>query len=370
MSEFGPRRNLGRLDRLRALGFFIVAMMYFLFAQVLSASAARGLTSGDWRELISRTLLLFLLVIGYAGMGYAFQLQREPVKAMGLFRREGWKREFGLGVALGWGGVLACVLPIALAGDLVITLWSTPRQFGILLLNIVVLAIASLGEEVAFRGYPFQRLIEAIGPTTATILMALFFGLIHLRNPGATSASTLVTVLSGILLATAYLQTRALWLPWGFHFGWNTVMAVLFGLPVSGLNFSAVIESNSIGPRWLTGGSYGPEGSLTAVVVLVVALVVLVKTTREYAWKYAQPVIVPGGIPVDLDAAATRMHQAAQVQSAEPAASNLVQIAAVTSQSPSVIAPSPQKMEAGTEPRSEAPGKIEAELPAETEPPI
>ena len=121
-----------------------------------------------------------------------------------------------------------------------------------------------------------------------------------------------MTVLSGVLMATAYLQTRALWLPWGFHFGWNAAMAVLFGLPVSGLDFSAVVSSNSVGPTWLTGGGYGPEGSLTAVVVLVVSLVVLVKMTREYAWKYAQPVIVPGGIPVDLDAAQARVHEAAQ----------------------------------------------------------
>ncbi len=124
---------------------------------------------------------------------------------------------------------------------------------GLLLLNLLVLAAAAMAEEVAFRGYPFQRLIEAIGPTTATIVMATIFGLIHLRNPGATSASTLVTVLSGVLMATAYLQTSALWLPWGFHFGWNAAMAVLFGLPVSGLDFSAVVSSNTVGPTWLTG---------------------------------------------------------------------------------------------------------------------
>ncbi len=364
MSEFGPRGNLRPLDRFRALGFFMVAMVYFLLAQILSGSAARGLTSGDGRELLARTLLLFLLLVGYAGMGYAFQGQREPLNAMGLVRRQGWRREFALGAALGWGGMLACVLPIALAGGLLVTVWHSPRQFGLLLLNLVVLGIAALGEEVAFRGYPFQRLVEAIGPTTATILMAVFFGLIHLRNPGATSASTLVTVLSGILLATAYLQTRALWLPWGFHFGWNAVMAILFGLPVSGLDFSAMVESNAVGPRWLTGGGYGPEGSLTAVVVLVVSLVVLVRITREYAWKYAQPVIVAGGIPVNLDAAATKVHEAAQAPSAEPPAPKLVQIAAMTSQSPSVIADAPAQQRIASQ------TKIEAELPIETEPPL
>lgn len=362
MSKSGSHGDLRPLDRLRALGFFTIAIVYFLFAQALSASAARGLTSGAARDLLSRTLLLFLLLIGYAGMGYAFQTQTEPLKAMGLVRRQGWGREFGLGLALGWGMVLACVLPIAITGGLVVTLWTTPRQFGLLPLNLAVLAIASLAEEVAFRGYPFQRLIEAIGPTTATLLMAVMFGLVHLSNPGATSASALVTVLSGVLLATAYLRTRALWLPWGFHAGWNAVMAILFGLPVSGLNFSAVIESNPVGPVWLTGGGYGPEGSLTAVVVLAVGLAVLVRMTRGYAWKYAQPVIVPGGIPVDIDTAAARAHEAAAAHATEPPASKLIQIAPTATNSP---AASPDSH--GFDPQ-DSQGKIEAEPPSETEP--
>ena len=372
MSEYGPRENLRKLDRLRSLGFFFVAIVYFVFAQVLAGLIARLTASGDGRELIFRGLLLLILLGGYAGMGYVFQIQPHPLRSMGLIRREGWTREAGLGIALGWGGIVACVLPIALTGGLVVTLWTTSRQMGLLLLNLLVLATAALAEEVAFRGYPFQRLIEATGPTTATIVMATIFGLIHLRNPGATSASTLVTVLSGILMATAYLQTRALWLPWGFHFGWNAAMAVLFGLPVSGLDFSALVSSNSVGPTWLTGGGYGPEGSLTAVIVLVISLVVLVKMTREYAWKYAQPTIVPGGIPVDLDAAQARVHEAAQVQSGETAGAGLVQIAPVTSMSPSAI-PLPARSasygDAGVDGETRAVEKVEGELPTETEPP-
>lgn len=367
MSEYGPRENLRPADRLRALGFFLLAVFYFGFAQLLAGLIARLTASGDGRELIFRGLLLVILLGGYAGMGYVFQLQPHPLKAMGLVRREGWTREAGLGIALGWGGIVACVLPIALAGGLVVTLWTTSRQVGLLLLNLLVLAAAAMAEEVAFRGYPFQRLIEAIGPTTATIVMATIFGLIHLRNPGATSASTLVTVLSGVLMATAYLQTRALWLPWGFHFGWNAAMAVLFGLPVSGLDFSAVVSSNSVGPTWLTGGGYGPEGSLTAVVVLVVSLVVLVKMTREYAWKYAQPVIVPGGIPVDLDAVQVRVHEAAQVNSVAPAGATLVQIAPVTSASPTAI---PLGDGRASYVESRQVEKVEGELPTETEPPV
>lgn len=321
------------LARLRSLGQFLIALFYFFFARTLASRAARGFASGDWAELWSRVFLLFLLIAGYAAMAYVFQRQLRPVSAIGLPRRPGWRREVALGVALGWGLMLACVLPIALFGGLRIALWTAPRQWGLLLLDLAVLGLAALGEDVAFWSYPLQRLIDATGPTLATMLLAVLFAVAHLGNPTATSASTLVTALAGVLLATAWQRTRALWVGWGFHFGWNAAMGVVFGLPVSGLTkFSPVIQSRTSGPAWLTGGDYGPEGSLAAVVVLLAGIVVLVRITRDYAYKYAQPVIVPGGIPVDLSGAAQRQHDAAALPS-----SALVQIAPSTSSSASKV---------------------------------
>jgi len=90
--------------------------------------------------------------------------------------------------------------------------------------------------------------------------------------------------------------------------------------------FSPVISTNPHGPLWLTGDGYGPEGSVVAAVVLLGSLGVLMWVTRDYAWEYAQPVVVPGGIPVDLDAAAKRQHEAAMGRAAELTAPQLVQI--------------------------------------------
>jgi membrane protease YdiL (CAAX protease family) len=245
-------------------------------------------------------------------MGYVGQHQRKPLKAMGLARRPGWGREIAIGSALGWAGMLACVLPIVLMGGLVVTFYTTQRQFWLILLDLAVLAIAALAEEIAFRGYPFQRLIEATNPTTATLAVSVLFGLIHLGNPGATTASTLVTIFAGWLLAVAYLRTRALWVGWGFHFTWNATMGILFGLPISGItNFSPVVASNTVGPLWITGGDYGPEGSLICALVIIVLIFVMFSATRDLKYRYAQPVIIPAGIPVDLDAFSRRQHEAA-----------------------------------------------------------
>lgn len=343
--------------RLRSLLWFFLAALYFIFAQTIATHAAVGLGSGEWTQLISRCILLFLLIVGYAAMGYAGQRQSHPVRDMGLVARPGGKREFALGAALGWGGMAACVLVMALAGGLVITFWTEAHQYFLLGLDILVLLVAALAAEVAFRGYPFQRLIDAIGPAAATLVMALIYAFLILHNPYATGASFVVTFLLGWLLALAYLRTRALWVGWGFHFAWNASMGLLFGLPVSGLTgFSPVISSVAPGPEWFTGGYYGPESSVLAIIALLVLIVVLFKVTRDYAYKYAQPVIVPGGIPVDIDAAARRQHEAAMgTVAAAPEPPPLVQIApAPTSPPIGEVAPARPPEEQSSE-RDETP---------------
>ncbi|MBB6145174.1 hypothetical protein HNQ77_003132 [Silvibacterium bohemicum] len=318
-------------SRIRALLWFFIAAGYFYFARDIAIRAALGLSSGDWLELVNRTVLLFLLIVGYAAMGYIGQQQLHPVDRMGLELRPGWRREVGLGAAIGWGGIIACVLPIALIGGLVVTIYTTWHQFALIFLDFAILAIAALAEEVAFRGYPFQRLIDAIGPGAATFLISILFALIHWNNPGSTAASTLVTFLAGWLLALTYLRTRALWVGWGFHVAWNVIMGILFGLPISGItNFSPVFATNTIGPAWITGGDYGPEGSAICAVVMLVLLIVMYIATGDLKHKYAQPVIVAGGMPVDVDAIARRQHEAAMgVAAAEPAPPQLVQIGGI-----------------------------------------
>jgi membrane protease YdiL (CAAX protease family) len=320
--------HLSPADRVRSFGYVIIAVIYFYIAQIISVHAANGLSSGVWLPLIERAILLFLLLAGYAVMARVFSAQRQPVRSMGLVFRPGWQREFGLGAALGWAMLLVSILPLVLGGGLIITFWAIPRQFGILIVDLLILAVAALAEEVAFRGYPFQQLIEAIGPTLATVVFSILFAAMHVFNPGANRASFLVTVFCSWLLSAAYLRTRALWVSWGWHFAWNASMCVLFGLPVSGITqFSPVIQSNTVGPVWMTGGDYGPEASAVTTIVILIGIFVVYRTTRKLAYLHTQPVIVAAGIPIDLDAMSSTLapHHPVAPQPA-PAGTTLVQI--------------------------------------------
>jgi membrane protease YdiL (CAAX protease family) len=345
--------QLTSAGRVRAFGYVIIAAVYFYFAQGVSIHAANGFSTGVWFDLIERAILLFLLLVGYAAMARALSGQRQPLRSMGLVFRSGWPREFGLGAALGWGMLVASILPIVFMGGLVVTFWMIPRQFAILLIDLLLLAVASLAEEVAFRGYPFQRLIEAIGPTLATIVSSLVFAAAHVLNPGSSRASFMVTVFSSWLLSVAYLRTRALWVCWGWHFAWNASMCLLFGLPVSGITqFSPVVQSNTVGPAWITGGEYGPEASAVTAVVLLIGIFIVYRTTRGYAYLYTQPVIIPAGMPIDLDAMSRSLaphHPVAPPPA--PAGSTLVQIEPIAPSQPPPLPVSSALPHSGSEPQ-------------------
>ena len=116
--------------------------------------------------------------------------------------------------------------------------------------------------------------------------------------PGSSHASFAVSVALSLLLSTAYLRTRALWLSWGLNFGWKASRALLFGLAVSGVSsHSPVVQGDPMGPFWLTGGGYGLDGSWFAFVVLLAALPVVFRLTRDLDFRYNAPVIVPGAFP-------------------------------------------------------------------------
>jgi hypothetical protein len=215
---------------------------------------------------------------------------------------------------------------MVVAGGIAIVLVLQPSAWGWLLADAAFFALAALAEEIAFRGYGFQRFAYAVGPVGAALGFAAFYAIVQALLPGSNRASMAVSIALSLLLSTAYLRTRALWLSWGLNFGWKASRALLFGLAISGVNnHSPVVQGDPMGPFWLTGGGYGLDGSWLAFVVMLAALPVVFRVTSELNFRYNAPVIVPGGIPVDLDAAARRQHEAA-VGPAEPAAPGLVQI--------------------------------------------
>jgi uncharacterized protein len=325
--------------RLRAYLQFLAAFLYYFLAKSIAAHGAQGLVRDAWQPLVEQAMLVFLLLVGYAGMGLWLDNQIDPISDQGFPWRRGWSREAGTGLATGWAIALVCVLPMTIVGGIEIAFSTDRADWGWLIADVAFFAMTALAEEIAFRGYAFQSFIHAVGPVGATLGFAAIYAILQALTPGASHASFAVALAFSLLLSAAYLRTRALWLSWGLNFGWKASCALVFGLAVSGVSsHSPVVQGEPMGPFWLSGDGYGLDGSWFACIVLLAALPVLFRVTRDLNFQYNAPVIVPGGIPVDLDAAARAQHEAAMGQAAA-AAPSLVQIQTGESQ--------PEKAEQG-----------------------
>ncbi len=138
-------------------------------------------------------------------------------------------------------------------------------------MTLILLSMASFQEELLFRGYYLQNLVEGLNRPVAIILTSLVFGALHLSNPGASWAAVAGTALAGGLFAYAWLASGRLWLPAGLHIGWNTFEGLVFGFPVSGLDLPRLLQPAVEGPAWLTGGPFGPEAGLVLLPALALA---------------------------------------------------------------------------------------------------
>ncbi len=272
--------------RLRPGWRFLLGGVVAVAANFIAIGVAGPLSHGNARllEALYRPLTLVLLLGGYALLLMsADQVFERWFAAMGLGKFPGWVRQALGGVTIGTALVVVAVVWIVIFGDLAqVGLRINNHTLALALLELFILSTAAMGEELIFRGYPFQRLAEATGPAFALVVMSLLFGFAHGGNPHASKLAMVNTCAIGALLCTAYLRTGALWMPWGIHFAWNTALGLVFGLPVSGMtDFAVIVRTRAAGPQWVTGGAYGIEGSVVGTIVILLGFVPVILLTRR-----------------------------------------------------------------------------------------
>jgi CAAX protease family protein len=267
----------GSLRRPWRIAFFLCFLLVSYFLAGLLAS----FTIREWR-VVSQVLVLAVATVSatWAAMRW---LDHRPFTAVGFDFHRAWVQEAAGGVGFG------ILLAGSAAGIEFMAGWIAFHPNGVSLASaarseiptVALLLLAAASEELLFRGYVFQRVVDGAGKWAAVGIFSILFGVIHVLNPHATLLSVMNTMLAGVLLSLAYLLTRALWLPIGWHFAWNATLA-LAGLPVSGLvlmemPWQAAPTNQTV---WLHGGAYGPEGGLVTSGLLVIGIGFLLTRKR------------------------------------------------------------------------------------------
>jgi CAAX protease family protein len=274
------------IARLRAIGWSLAIggggfLASFLLVRLLQSTAFRS-TSWTFLSLAALQTAVSLGVFAALSWVGAWRLGI-GARDLGLAPVCGGLGGFGRGLLVGaalGGGSLALA---AAAGGAV---WrvgggSLGEWLGAAGLLSALLLPAALAEELAFRGVPMVAVSRAAGRRPAVLLQATLFGLAHAFNPGLTPLGVGNIALAGVFLGLVFLSPGGLWSSTGAHLGWNLTLAAL-GASVSGLPFPVPGLSYLPGhPRWLTGGSFGPEGGLVATLCLVLGSVLLSRSTRK-----------------------------------------------------------------------------------------
>ena len=245
------------------------------------------------------TAKFLLMYFDFFGIWIAFFLvalifkNNRPMLRMLAFRKDGVNlRGAVIGLLLGFAANGFCVIMSWILGDIVLSFNGfNPALFFAFLFVVMV---QSGAEEIVDRCYLYQKLRRGYkNPWIAIIGNAVAFSAMHLFNPGVTAVGIAQIVVVGILFSLFVYYFDSLWAAIMMHTGWNFCQSIFFGLPNSGIvsaysvfRLDAASARNGI----FYNVNFGVEGSVGAIVVLVLIGVIMVilgikRGKTEDLWK-------------------------------------------------------------------------------------
>lgn len=222
-------------------------------------------------ELFSFVFILILFIF------WVKVIEKNSLSTLG-FVKKNWLKYLGLGILLSLlqMGVIALVYQVGGIGTFELNELSLePILFILGLFPFWLLQGGT--EEVATRGWLLTRIAARTNLPLAIAISSSLFGILHLGNSGVTFLSVLNIILDGVLAGLLFIYTDSIWLVVAQHGTWNYVQGNLLGFQVSGTGADASIFSFTMGdgPDWLTGGTFGAEGSIITTLVLLLSVLIV-----------------------------------------------------------------------------------------------
>jgi membrane protease YdiL (CAAX protease family) len=252
----------------RIWNFPLVAMLVAL-AAAIAAIAAAGIASEALSPFIDRQLLALLQVT--LTIALLVVVQKLVMRRLGERKHDdlplaGAARGLITGTATAFVLFSTIVGIAAVLGAYFIVGWGTLKEW------VPVLFFAGFNagfmEELLFRGILFRWIEEFGGSWAALFVTSALFGLAHIGNDNASLFSSFtIAVEAGLMLGGAYMLTRSLWVPIGLHFGWNVTQGLVWDVPVSGNDVDGLVNARLTGNELISGGAFGLEASVIALVL-------------------------------------------------------------------------------------------------------
>lgn len=264
-------RAFWRLLLFLTLAYFFT-LFFSVFLRLLGFNPAESANPGrillDDGSMFLGALTAAILMSLAEGRSLAFY---------GLPRQGAFGKQFALGVL--WALIALTSLLIAISALGGFSFGSLALTGNSLATSGILWAAAFLTvafcEEFLARGYVLYTLSTGMGFWPAAVLLSIAFGSVHLRNVGEDWTGALAAASIGFFWCLTVRRTGSLWFAIGMHAAWDFSESFIFSCPDSGIVVEGhLLNSSFQGPRWLTGGSVGPEGSVLAFVLVAVLFAV------------------------------------------------------------------------------------------------
>ncbi len=272
MKELKPLIQYGWL---RALIYFIIASVVVIIFQNLGLRLIETLGSAikgnEFESIVSFGIIYALIGTGIFLLTCLMRkfVDRKSIESLG-FKWQGFSGEASLGfvsatVLLGAGSLILVALGY-------ITFLSITFSAPAFLIELLIMVIVAFVEEVLFRGYLLNNLIQSMNKWVALLISAVLFALFHYSNPDINVIAIVNIFLAGVFFGLNYIYTKNLWFSIFFHFAWNFFQGPVLGFNVSGLKLQSLFQQLLTGPELWTGGPFGFEGSLLCPLLISLSI--------------------------------------------------------------------------------------------------
>jgi uncharacterized protein len=230
-------------------------------ARAIARSSSAGTITAQFQFMIEGAGI----IIVFLATAIMSRIEKRPFGTYGVPLRSAFGRNFWQGILAGLAFESIEMLVMSALGGFS---FGTLALSGAVLIKFAMLwaigfFLVGVLEEFLFRGYAQFTLGIGIGFWPAAILISILFGAAHISNPGEGWVGALSVTLFGLFACFTLRRTGNLWFIIGFHAAADYAESFIFSVPDSGLLARGhLLNSSFHGPRWLTGGSVGPEGSV------------------------------------------------------------------------------------------------------------
>lgn len=211
-------------------------------------------------------------------------LRKQPLTLVTGRFNSSWLKQFGMGLAL---GTIIMVVPAIFLTFLGYAKWQVNElSVSTVISGFSFFTAVAVAEEMLFRGFIFQRLMESLGQWPAQIVISGMFLLTHINNPGMIGMTKTLAALNifiaSVMFGLAFIKTKSLAMPVGIHFMANFMQGTVLGFGVSGVKEQSLVKAFAGEcPVWLNGGEFGLEASVPGLLMVILVTVIL------YYWKPA-----------------------------------------------------------------------------------